>query len=1196
MQSRFHTPAALRLIVASALSLLVCISSQAQTRAISLSAKNQPVSSVLKSIEQKSGFKLFYNDSAVDKDRLVSVNAQNKDVQAILNEIFAGTNVKASIVDDHIVLSTLSGKDNKTAQASSHPKQIKVSGVIRDKDGLGVLGAAVMAASDRSNAAVADADGRFTITVNAGETLKFSALGYQEESMTVNYENSSLAVVLQDDVKVLDEVIVVGYGTQNRKTLTTSVSKVDGDVFYNAPVASVSEALKGKVPGLRIATNNALSGESPRLLIRGGSSINLSNDPIVVVDGIQRDMDDINPNDIESIEVLKDAASAAIYGARASNGVILVTTKKGNVSKGAQVTFEAQVGLQQPSRLWDMMSSKEYLAFIRPTMYATYNTEPSTPNPTYASFLTGPYSAGTGNDENSIYTTRYATSAADIPEGWDWMYDPINPTKVLTFTSNDYQRQWFHNSLWHKEYIGVNGGSKIMKYAASLGYLHDDGIVVMSHSKAFTAHANTSFQITKNLEASTTFDYSHTTKNPLTANYYNVLGRGITLSPTHRNYDSEGRWLTGGTHVAQQIPSFFENFYDRETANDRTTFNMNLKWQIIDGLKLVGQYAVHNNDYRGSYYAYGEVNNTPNYYAGTNRSTTETRTQTHKNDFQAYLNYKKTFGKHTVDAMAGGDYMYWRYWYLTANATGSTSDKVPHLQSGTTFTASDKDETESLLSWFGRINYDYAQKYILSATMRADASSKFAPENRWGFFPSGSAAWVISEEPFWENCRDVANHFKFRASYGLTGNNGIGRYDTYGSFSTANLYAGQSVTLPSAMVNLGLKWETTAQLDLGFDVNFLKDRIRFTIDYYDKVTRNMLMDVTLPDTGTFGSAKGNVGSAKFYGFEFELHTVNFQKKNFTWSTDLTYSFNKNKVLALADEYKYTDLNGNDAWRIGGYTMSESGERFGGTAVGEPLGRIYGYKIDHIIQTTAEADAAYYDNLAAGYRRADGQSVLGRKDVGDYEWCNRAGSSRLADGSEQINAEDMFCLGNVMPHSTGGFNNTFSFYGVTINVYFDYAAGHSIYNYMKARMFQNNFGNCNANVDKAVYDCWRYPGDTKAKYARFFPNDPDFGNRNYSRCSDFNVEKADYLCLRDLSIMYDLPEKWTKAMHMKKFTIGVTGNTLWYWTAVSGSICPETGMGTGASDSFYSSVSTGGNENSSIAPTARKILFNIKLTF
>ena len=367
----------------------------------------------------------------------------------------------------------------------------------------------------------------------------------------------------------------------------------------------------------------------------------------------------------------------------------------------------------------------------------------------------------------------------------------------------------------------------------------------------------------------------------------------------------------------------------------------------------------------------------------------------------------------------------------------------------------------------------------------------------------------------------------------------------------------------------------------------------------------MIFSITLPDTSAYSSVKANVGSARFSGFELEVHSINVQKKNFTWTTDLTYTYNRNRVLSLPDEYKYTDVDGRDAWRIGGYTMTESGYRFGGTAVGEPLGRIYGYKIAGIIQSQAEADAALYDSQSHGYRRSDGFSentdskYKGRKDIGDYEWCNRYGSARDADGNEIINAEDMIYLGNVVPHSTGGISNTFRYKRLTLSIYLDYALGHSIYNYMKTRMIQNTIGQSNSAIASYVYDCWKYPGDTNAKYARYFPNDGDYGNANWGRASDFNVEKADYLCLRDVSLYYDLPERWVRKLHMKKLTVGITCNTIAYWTGVTGAINPETGMGATSSSGHYTSVSTANSSSDSrpnIFPPTSKFLFNLKVTF
>ncbi len=465
-------------------------------------------------------------------------------------------------------------------------------------------------------------------------------------------------------------------------------------------------------------------------------------------------------------------------------------------------------------------------------------------------------------------------------------------------------------------------------------------------------------------------------------------------------------------------------------------------------------------------------------------------------------------------------------------------------------------------------------------------------------------AWVVSEEPFWTKARETMNTFKIRASYGQTGNNGIGLYDTYGSY-TSGSYGYLPTMSPDKMQNTGMRWETTTQLDVGLDMGFLKDRIRFVFDYYDKVTDDMLFSITLPDTSPYSSVKANVGSARFYGFEAELHTVNIQRRNFTWTTDLTYAFTRNKVLALPDEYMYNDVDeygritGRKAWRIGGYTMSESGYRFGGTAVGEPLGRIYGYKVDHIIQSLAEADAALYDVESKGFRVSDGKRIPGRKDAGDYEWCNRLGSARDENGNEIINSEDMFYLGNVVPHSTGGINNTFTFKRLTLSIYLDYALGHSIINGQKTQLLKNTMGDCNSMLGDLVYDCWRHPGDTEAKYARFTPNDTDWGNRNWRGPSSFMVEKADYLCIRDVSLWYDLPDKWASKLHMKKITVGVTGNTLHYFTGVTGAVSPESGISSAGGSDMYTAVSTNNSDSDNtgnLMPNPRKVIFSLKVTF
>ncbi len=1142
---------------------------------VKMSLNSATVKSFSEAFSQQTGVLFSYEANIASKSMgKVSINASKASLQSILDNVLTNKGFNYEIVGNNVVITYREPVKNL----------VTVRGTVTDTYGQPMIGAGIMVRGG-TDGTVTDMDGKYSIQVESDATLVFSYIGCKDVHEEVG-RRGMIDVTLADDTNLLDDVIVIGYGTQSRKTLTTSIAKVSGDDIYNSPVSTIGDALKGKVSGLRIATSDNVAGGEPRFLIRGGSSINMGNDPIVIVDGVTRSMGDINPNDIESIEVLKDAASAGIYGARASNGVILVTTKKGSSASEAQITYDGQFGFSSPAKKWDLMNAREFIGYVRPAL-AEYGTAGE-------AILAGASAAGTGNtNPSSMWTTRYLNPGEEIPAGYQWMADPLDESKIIIFTDTNYQDQWYTNSFWQKHYVGVNGGSERMKYAASVGYLSDDGVVAMNEYDLFTMHGNASFNITRNLVASTTFDFSRSKKQNLISNYFQAIGRGLTMSPTHRDYDDEGHYVTGGSNVNQQIAAFYEDFYDRETAQHNFTGNFNLKWTITEGLVATAQYAVTDQNYRGSYYAYGEVNGTPNYIAIT-RPTSETRTETLRDSFNAYISFDRKFDKHKVGATAGMDLTHWRYWSVNAGSNGSVSDKVPIIDSGVNFEASNQDTRQSLLSYFGRVSYDYDGRYVFSGTFRADGSSKFAKGNQWGFFPAGSIGWIVSEEPYWNVSRNTVNLFKIRASYGQTGNNGIGLYDTYGAFSTSDTYSGKPTTLPSAMVNNGLKWETTTQLDLGVDLSLFKDRVRFVADFYNKVTDDMIFNITLPDTGSFGSVKANVGSARFYGFELELHTANIQTRDFSWTTDITYSFNKNEVLSLPDEYKYTDLDGNDAWRIGGYTMSESGYRFGGIAVGEPLGRIYGLKIDHIIQNEAEADAALYDSWGSGYRRSDDKKITGRRDVGDYAFKNRPGSALLPDGREQINGEDMFELGNVMPHSIGGINNTIQFKNFTFNIYFDYALGHSINNYLKTSFFQNTQGNCNSNLDRMVYDCWQYPGDTDAKYARFFPNDSDFGNKNFSRTSDFNVERADYLCLRDVSLSYDIPAKLLSRMKIQRLMVGISGNTLHYFTGVSGTVSPESGIGKGSGSDQYTAVNV--SSEGGTVPPVRKVLLNVKITF
>lgn len=864
-----------------------------KTYAVDLTLGSATVLTFTEAVTSQTGV-LFSYESALSQMPLgdVSVHETAAPLEHILEKVFKGRGFRYKVVDRIVVLTY----DTDSARS----QLVLVTGRVKDGSGMPLVGASVVV-KDTMRGVSAGAEGNYRIFADPDATLVFSYIGYADREERIG-TRSAIDVVLEEYEAVLEDVVVVGYGTQSRRTVTAAISKFDGHLLEGIPVNSVGDALKGRVPGVRVATTDATPGADPKFLIRGGSSINQSNDPIVLVDGVVREMAGLNPNDIESVSFLKDAAAAGIYGSRASNGVILITTKKGSKHLGPRIVFEGQWAWASPATKFDLMNARDYILTVRPALMEGYcgGMDP-------ASVLGGEQSAGTGNTAKSLWTTRYLRPDEPVPAGYQWVEDPVNPGRIIVFEDNDQQSQWFGDACWQNYYVGIDGGGDNIQYAASAGYTDDSGIGITTGYSRFTFHGNTTFQVTRRLRASTTFDYSQ---------------------------------------IEQQT---FESA------------PLSLRNSVIRGLSV------------------------PN---------------THRD-------------------------------------------------------------------WYG-------------------------------------------EE------------------------------------------AGEELAGTPALA----------------------------LDYYNKETRDLLFDVSLPNTTGYNSVSTNLGRVRFYGTELSLSSVNIDRKGFSWRTDFTYSYNMNRVLELPD-------NGNPRNRINGISVGD-GSQFGGIAEGERMGRIFGYVAERIIETQEEADAARYDTQSRGYRRSDRRQIAGRKDIGDYEWKDRPGSTRM-DGRQIINAEDQFLLGYALPHSTGGIGNTFRYRNWTLNVYMDYALGHSVRNDMQMRYFQSTMGNCNYNLVNEVKKCWSQPGDD-TRYARFTANDTDWGNRNYGRTSDIFVEKADYLCLRDVSLSWSLPKAWLRKLHISDVTLTVSGNTLCYWTAVHG-VSPEAATTGG----LYTASSTYDTGFSPYPPT-RKVLFTAKLTF
>jgi TonB-linked SusC/RagA family outer membrane protein len=1038
--------------------------------------------------------------------------------------------------------------------ASAAFAQSTISGKVTDENHNPLVGVSVYI-NGSLNGVSTDTDGNYSISVKKGEVLVFSCLGYIEQRFTVSTQ-SQLDVTLKAQAIGLDEIVVVGYGTSSKRFLTTSIAKVDGDAIREKPVTSVGDALKGRIAGARVYTSNFTPGSDPTIQIRGGSSINGSNTPLILVDGVERGLAGLNPNDIESVEVLKDATSTAIYGSRGSNGVVLITTRLGNMEQTPRITFDASMSVQDAETRYDLMDAEGYIKYVR-TAAQFYQ-------PYAAKLAKDSYSVSSANSASSVYSTRYLNEGETIPSGYKSMLDPLDPSKTLIFEDNDWQSKLYRTALWQNYYLSVDGGTAKTKYLASLGYTDDDGVALSTGYTRTVARLNLITNVTDRLKFTGSMDFSDT-NNDYLPNQMNQMARGISQAPTMKLYFDDGT-PTYGYNKTSLNPLYYDFVNHRDSRYKRISVAAGLTWNITKDLKADVQGSFFDQDRRLGIYE------DANYYSAA-RSTHEEFDEVKRYLLDTYLDYSKTFGQHSVSLMGGYSYRRSSDNSFVANAEGRTSDKVITLSSASTFTSESSDFSDARMAGlFSRFNYDFAKRYLLTLTFRADGSSKFLKGNRWGYFPGAAVGWIMSDENFMKNVKAI-DYFKWRVSYGQTGNNSVGIYDALGQYSTTR-YDGKSGMRSSTMANRSLTWETTTQLDAGVDVNLLNNRIMFTGDYFDKVTSNLLFDKTLPNTSGFSNVETNVGKVRFYGVDLELTTSNIAKRDFNWTSKFTFSFVKNKVLKLPD-------NGRDKNRIGGTTLDD-GTAFGGIAEGEPLYRFYGYVMDHIIQSDEEAANAYYDTGSKGYDRLTGISTPGRKFAGDYEWKNRAGSNTITVNGvtkEQINSQDYFQLGYTVPDITGGLDNSFSFKNFTVDIYLDYALGHSVFNTNKARFFLNTFEG-NYAIHSDVSKCWTGYGDTKAKYARFVTSD-ELQSNNFRSSSVF-CTKGDYLCIRDVSVSYQLPKRWTTKMGINGLSVSLGGNTLYYFTAVEGA-SPEVG------------TSTTYNSNYSNYVPYRKVTLGVKVT-
>lgn len=1018
-------------------------------------------------------------------------------------------------------------------------QDMAVSGKVTDQNGEPIIGATVMLSSNHSVGALTDMDGKYSISVPSDATLLYTCIGYADKLVAVGGK-AVINVTLQEDNELLDETIVIGYGTQKKSLLTGATINITGDELQKQNTTNAVGALYSSVPGINIVQSNGQPGSGYKMTIRGLGTTG-SSGPLIVIDGVAGgDLDDLNPADIESIDILKDAASAAIYGARAANGVVLVTTRQGKQGdKKATVTFDAYTGFQSPNTNGVRpVSASEYLNLI---------------DRAYASF-------------------------GSIKEGQSWYdLDALMPVQKQWMDSGKWSgTDWFSeavnkNAPTNNLVVGVTGGSDIVRYSLSFSKSYQEGTLGMPKPTYYdrtTVRANTDFSILKvnnrdviklgeNVTVSLTDSRGINTGGIFNSDVHNALVK----TPLLPAYDLDGSLYTYEKQIRDgwAIKDDEANTLQEQDLTERqgkgvgVQGNVYLEVSPIQDLKFRTAYGFHaNTNFSRSY--------TPEYVlTGTSYKDYDTVSQSADIStswtWELTANYKKTIAEaHTIEALAGTS-IEATGWGMSVNGTRSSTKfgtwNSANLSSVEGALTSDENASmggsntvayNNLLSFFTRLNYNYMDKYLFTAIVRADGSCNFAKGNRWGVFPSVSAGWVVTNEPWMEATKDWLSFFKVRGSWGQNGNCRISNFQYTGVISLDGSYdftydqMGPSVAAyPQNIANSKLSWETSEQLSVGFDSRFLKSRMGVIFDWYRKDTKDWL--VTPPQMGIMGANASSIngGAVRNAGVELSI-TWNDHIGDLTYNVGINGSFNKNNVLYInnADGIIHGESK----------IISENVRNMDGFQAkpGKPIGYFLGIESEGIFQSQAQIDQ--YN--ANGYAFMNGYE---QTQPGDVIWIDQ-------NGDGKYNELDCVEIGNPHPDFTMGFNIGLEWKGIDFSMNGSGAFGQQVIQSYRQFALQELENYTNNFVNRL----WTGEGSTN-KFPRF-----SHGSHNNFKCNGYNsdiwIQNADYLKIRNITVGYDL-KKAIKKLPFQKLRVFLTGQNLFTFTGYDG-MDPEVGYGAGYS--------------------------------
>ncbi|WP_373875273.1 SusC/RagA family TonB-linked outer membrane protein [Bacteroides nordii] len=984
--------------------------------------------------------------------------------------------------------------------------QNTIKGVIVDETDFPLIGATVMV-KGTSNGGVTDLDGKFTITAKKGDVLSVSYIGYKPQEIKIQ-DQKTLNIKMVPDNAMLDEVVVVGYGSMKRSDLTGSVSSVSAKNVEGFKTGSVMEALGGQVAGVQITQTDGTPGSGFDIKVRGIGTMTGDASPLYIVDGFQ--VDNINylaNSDIESIEVLKDASSAAIYGARAANGVVMVTTKSGKTGRPV-VSYNGSTSYRKISKTLDLLDPYEFVKLqmeVNPSKYAN----------TYYK---------TGEDDNGV-PYRYQSMDDYIGvQGVDWQGETFRPT-------------------WSQDHnLSVMGGNDNTKYTLSFSRYNENGIFNNSGFDKTSGKFRVNQKVTKNVSFDATINYSNTNKKGAgtsgDSGRFNMLAQILSARPTGGLALTNEELLAAAIDplelessesLAQVNPIMQTQSVTNTKRSEMWSGNLSVTWEIIKGLtfKTAGTYNTTNTRtnifykngskeaYRNGQKPYGQT-----------QMGRDLRWTNYNN-----LTWKQKIKKHSYDVMLGQEISFKSSEYLLGQAKDFPFDNMGNDNLGIGATPSKVATSYSdktLVSFFARGNYSYNNRYLLTATVRADGSTVFSKKHKWGYFPSFSAAWRVSEENFMKNLEFISNA-KVRFGWGTVGNDRISNYLSMDLYEQSKYGVGGStvtVLTPKQLKNENLKWEGSTTINLGFDLGFLDNRLNLTADFFIKNTKDLLLAQSLAHVTGFSSQYQNIGKIQNRGIELSLNSTNIQNRNFTWQTDFNISFIRNELKSLQSGVQ-------SMYSRSGFSSDFTDYDYVAT-VGSSLGLIYGYEFDGVYQssdfiTTPNGS----QQLKPGVTRND-RYTTGPLAPGVVKYKDQ-------DGDGVITTNDRTVIGNAIPKWYGGFTNTFNYKGIDLSIMFQFNYGNDVYN--ATRLYATQTQNERTNQLAEVADRW-----TPTNASNRVPSAKGYvKNELYSRF----IEDGSFLRLKNVTLGYTLPTNWTKKAYISKLRVYASGQNLFCISGYSG---------------------------------------------